>query len=132
MIGNYNFTDGMHINYDNSCMNPGYPMYRSMPAPFPGYMGMPSGCPYMSGQGMNAYGAMRQECPMMYSQVQYPNSMQVYNNMYGNYIPMARGNFTAVAGQDMNDSAEMNGMPPMGCMPGMVSMRAVSISDIQD
>lgn len=103
MIGNYNFTDGMYINYDNGYMNPGYYMYNNAPGQAQGCMSMAWRCPFMYGQGVNANNGMRQGCPMMYSTMQYSNTMPVYNNMYS-----------------------------MGYMPGMVSMRAVSVKDIQD
>jgi hypothetical protein len=132
VVGNYNFTDGMYINYDNSYMNPGYPMYNGMPAPAQGCMGMTGGCPYMSGQGMNPSVGMRQGCPMMYPPMQYSNPMPVYNNMYGNYTPMPREGFSSAVNQGMNNPAGFNAAPPAGYMPGMVSMRTVSIKDIQD
>ena len=115
MYGNYNFSDGMYINYDNSYRNPAYGsqmMPAGMPAPAPGYMGMTGGCPLMCGQGMNMASPMKHVCPMMYSGMQY--SPQPANNMYGNYS------------MPNNDSyvANMN--------PAMVSMRPVSIEEIRD
>ena len=122
----------MYINYDNNYMNPGYSAYSRMAGSTPGYMGLPAGCPLMNRQGINPNGVMGQGCPMMYSAMQYPNTTPVYNNAYGDYNPMARDNFTAPVGQCINNPVEPSAMPPMGFMPGMVSMRAVSIKDIQD
>jgi hypothetical protein len=115
LLGNYNFSDGMYINYDNNYMNRGYSsqMMPGIPAPAPGYGGMVGGCPLMCGQGMNMMSPVKPVCPMMYTGMQY-SPMAPVNNMYGGYSGMNVENY------------------PAGINMAMVAMRPVSIQEIQD